>query len=104
MQAPKLVVVPETFVPACPSSAWARLLAGWTVGPTGVERHDDAPNFDCPQTGNHMYRSSEEPILDADLDRRRLDEEPQRFDPAGHDRRADVLELRVGARREHKQR
>jgi len=37
----------------------------------------------------------EEGILYADLDPQRLDEERQRFDPAGHYHRPDVLELRV---------
>jgi nitrilase len=37
----------------------------------------------------------EEGILYADLDGQRLDEERQRFDPAGHYHRPDVLELRV---------
>ena len=37
----------------------------------------------------------EEGILYADLDPARLDEERQRFDPAGHYHRPDVLELRV---------
>jgi nitrilase len=37
----------------------------------------------------------EETILYADLDPARLDEERQRFDPAGHYHRPDVLELRV---------
>jgi nitrilase len=41
----------------------------------------------------------EEGILYADLDPQRLDEERQRFDPAGHYHRPDVLELRVRARR-----
>ncbi len=36
-----------------------------------------------------------EEILYADLDPQRLDEERQRFDPAGHYHRPDVLELRV---------
>ncbi len=37
----------------------------------------------------------EEGILYADLDPQRLDEERQRFDPAGHYHRPDVLQLRV---------
>jgi len=37
----------------------------------------------------------EEGILYADLDPARLDEERQRFDPAGHYHRPDVLGLRV---------
>ncbi len=37
----------------------------------------------------------QEGILYADLDPQRLDEERQRFDPAGHYHRPDVLELRV---------
>jgi nitrilase len=37
----------------------------------------------------------EEAILYAELDPARLDEERQRFDPAGHYHRPDVLELRV---------
>ncbi len=37
----------------------------------------------------------EEGILYADLEPQRLDEERQRFDPAGHYHRPDVLELRV---------
>jgi nitrilase len=41
----------------------------------------------------------EEGILYADLDPQRLDEERQRFDPAGHYHRPDVLELRVRPRR-----
>jgi nitrilase len=40
----------------------------------------------------------EEGILYADLDPRRLYEERQRFDPAGHYHRPDVLELRVSPR------
>ena len=39
----------------------------------------------------------EEGILYADLDPMRLDEERQRFDPAGHYHRPDVLGLRVSA-------
>ncbi len=41
----------------------------------------------------------EEGILYAELDPQRLDEERQRFDPAGHYHRPDVLELRVRPRR-----
>jgi nitrilase len=41
----------------------------------------------------------EERILYADLDPQRLDEERQRFDPAGHYHRPDVLTLKVTARR-----
>jgi nitrilase len=41
----------------------------------------------------------EEGILYADLDPERLYEERQRFDPAGHYHRPDVLELRVRPRR-----
>ena len=37
----------------------------------------------------------EEGILYADLEPERLDEERQRFDPAGHYHRPDVLQLRV---------
>jgi nitrilase len=37
----------------------------------------------------------DEAILYADLDPRRLDEERQRFDAAGHYHRPDVLELKV---------
>ena len=44
----------------------------------------------------------EEAILYADLDPRRLDEERQRFDAAGHYHRPDVLELKVRPRRGHK--
>jgi nitrilase len=44
----------------------------------------------------------EEGILYADLDPQRLDEERQRFDPAGHYHRPDVLELRVRPRRARK--
>jgi nitrilase len=40
----------------------------------------------------------EEGILYADLEPRRLDEERQRFDPAGHYHRPDVLELKVTPR------
>jgi nitrilase len=40
----------------------------------------------------------EEGILYAELDPTRLDEERQRFDPAGHYHRPDVLRLRVSAR------
>ena len=40
-----------------------------------------------------------EGILYADLDPRRLDEERQRFDPAGHYHRPDVLELKVTPRK-----
>jgi nitrilase len=40
----------------------------------------------------------EEGILYADLEPQRLDEERQRFDPAGHYHRPDVLELRVTPR------
>jgi nitrilase len=40
----------------------------------------------------------EEGILYADLEPHRLDEERQRFDPAGHYHRPDVLELRVTPR------
>jgi nitrilase len=41
----------------------------------------------------------EEGILYADLDPQRLDEERQRFDPAGHYHRPDVLELKVTPRK-----
>ena len=41
----------------------------------------------------------EEGILYADLEPQRLDEERQRFDPAGHYHRPDVLELKVTPRR-----
>jgi nitrilase len=41
----------------------------------------------------------EEGILYADLEPQRLDEERQRFDPAGHYHRPDVLELRVTPRK-----
>jgi nitrilase len=41
----------------------------------------------------------EEGILYADLDPRRLDEERQRFDPAGHYHRPDVLTLKVTPRK-----
>jgi nitrilase len=44
-----------------------------------------------------MY--GEEGILYADLEPQRLDEERQRFDPAGHYHRPDVLELKVTPRR-----
>jgi nitrilase len=44
----------------------------------------------------------DEAILYADLDPRRLDEERQRFDAAGHYHRPDVLELRVRPQRGHK--
>ena len=37
--------------------------------------------------------------LYADLDPQRLDEERQRFDPAGHYHRPDVLELKVTPRK-----
>jgi nitrilase len=37
----------------------------------------------------------DEGILYADLEPERLDEERQRFDPAGHYHRPDVLELKV---------
>jgi nitrilase len=40
-----------------------------------------------------------EGILYADLDPQRLDEERQRFDPAGHYHRPDVLELKVTPRK-----
>jgi nitrilase len=45
----------------------------------------------------------EESILYADLDPLRLAEERQRFDPAGHYHRPDVLELRVRPHRSAKQ-
>jgi len=41
----------------------------------------------------------EEGILYADLEPQRLDEERQRFDPAGHYHRPDVLELKVTPRK-----
>jgi nitrilase len=43
----------------------------------------------------------EEAILYADLDPARLDEERQRFDPAGHYHRPDVFRLRVSPTRTH---
>jgi len=43
----------------------------------------------------------EEGILYAELDPMRLDEERQRFDPAGHYHRPDVLRLRVSPTRQH---
>jgi nitrilase len=42
---------------------------------------------------------NEEGILYADLEPERLDEERQRFDPAGHYHRPDVLELKVTPRK-----
>lgn len=41
----------------------------------------------------------EEGVLYADLEPQRLDEERQRFDPAGHYHRPDVLELKVTPRK-----
>ena len=40
-----------------------------------------------------------EGVLTATLDPARLDEERQRFDPAGHYHRPDLLSLRVRSRR-----
>ena len=37
-----LVVFPETFVPAYPSSAWAKYLAGWADGRAGVPAESHA--------------------------------------------------------------
>jgi nitrilase len=44
----------------------------------------------------------EEGILYADLEPQRLDEERQRFDPAGHYHRPDVLELKVTPGKRHR--
>src|SRR5918996_553456 len=158
-----LVVFPETFVPAYPSSVWAKYLAGWgderakaafallaresvaVPGPaadrlgsiarehgvwlvTGVNEVDPgrpgtiyntllyhAPDGSLAQRhrklvptnherlvwgqGDGSYLAGpvyeEETILYAELDPTVLREQRQRFDPAGHYHRPDVLGLRV---------
>ncbi len=44
----QLVVFPETFVPAYPSSVWARALSGWTAsGASSAGR-----TRGCPESGH----------------------------------------------------
>src|SRR5256885_964237 len=147
----KLLVFPEAFIPAYPSSVWARALAGWAE--PGIEIYLASPADDGDSwqstlihiarearafviSPSHFQRASSYPadfplrkllgesgtdvigrggsailapdgsylagplydqegILYAELEPARLDEERQRFDPAGHYHRPDVLSLQV---------
>src|SRR5437762_1118541 len=150
----RLLVFPEAFIPAYPSSVWARALAGWAQpgakeafallaresvevpGPaaerigaaarehvvwvvTGVTEVDPARRSTLYNTllyhamavsgrggpailgpdgaylAGPLY--DEEQLLFADLEPARLWEERQRFDPAGHYHRPDLLRLQLDA-------
>ena len=49
-----LVVFPETFVPAYPSSAWAKALAGW--GDPGAQEAFALLQRDCDRCEKPSYR------------------------------------------------
>ena len=86
------------------------LPAGAARTPTSSRSRTSSPDWTCSAAAGSAILApdgsylagplyGEEGILYADLEPQRLDEERQRFDPAGHYHRPDVLELKVTPRK-----